>query len=54
MVSIILLIIFLIVIYILFSPYLDIYKDDDKKLHIILWFTNISGDRSFLKIYGSP
>ena len=46
--------IFIVMSYMVFRPYLDVSKDRNGKYHIILWYTDIFYDeRKFIKILGS-
>lgn len=47
----ILLIIIIILLYIVYKPYLDIFKDKNGKYHILLWYNSID-ERKYIIILG--
>ena len=50
MIWVIIVLIFLILI--LSSPYIDIYRDFEDKLHIIIWYTNHNNERKHFNLIG--
>lgn len=36
---------------VIYEPYIDVFKVD-RKYHIILWYTNLDGERKFFNILG--
>ena len=36
---------------VVFEPYIDVYKVN-KKYHVVLWYTNLDGERNFFNILG--
>jgi len=36
---------------VIYEPYIDVFKVDGK-YHIILWYTNLDGERKFINILG--
>lgn len=44
-------VIILILLYIIYKPYLDIYKDRKEKYHILLWYNSVE-ERKFIIIKG--
>lgn len=46
----------LLALFIIYSPYLDIYKDYRDKYHIILWYNSYKKDkkREYINIIGDP
>lgn len=49
---ILIILIFLTILYIIYEPYLDFFKDYRGKYHIILWYNN-KGERSYINIIGN-
>lgn len=45
--------IFLYIIMILSNPWIDKYKDYYGNKHIVLWYTDIFGERRFINLIGS-
>ena len=45
-----LVLIFIIVLICICSPYIDIYKDHDGKYHIVIWYTNHNDERRFINL----
>lgn len=36
-----------------FQPWVDVYTDYRNQEHIVLWYTNLKGTRSYLNIVGN-
>ena len=48
------LILFLIILlFIIFQPWVDVYNDSNGINHIVLWYTNLKGKRMFINLIGS-
>ena len=50
---ILVILIFLTILYIIYEPYIDYFEDYRGEYHIILWYTNNKGERSYINIIGN-
>lgn len=40
------------IIYMMLDPFIDCYRDSNKKLHIVIWYDSLYGNRKHLIILG--